>query len=606
MIMTIADQNLSNSNVHNSEPKVPLIFPSPQEKLSDSCVDNSQNQVTLLAAAVHSANDSIVITTTELDYPGPEIVFVNQAFTKMTGYSTHEIIGKTPRILQGPNTDYTVFKDLKQKLRSGQVFFGETINYRKDGTEFYNQWHIEAIKNSSGGVTHYLAIQRDVTDKINSEKKLIYDAFHDSLTGLHNRAWFLQRLQDSLLKANQYQDYIFALLFLDLDGFKLINDTLGHSVGDVFLQEVAQRVRNSISPQDKLARLGGDEFTIIIEDIKDLSIVSKVTDDIQKALQQPLMLGSQELFTSASIGITLSTMGYETGEEMVRDADLAMYRAKSLGKSRSAIFNKTMHKVAVKRLNLENDLRKALEKEQFELYYQPVISVADQSIVGFESLLRWNHIDKGFISPATFIPLAEETGLIVELGEWVLRKACIQSRLWQNLFSHRSFFMNVNLSPRQLKQPNLVERVENILLETQCDRNLIKLEITESAILETDDKADIMLNELKKLGVKLCIDDFGTGYSSLSRLYKFPIDILKIDACFIRAIGKHERKEKILETIVNLAHNLDMEVVAEGVETEAQFLKIKEHKCEYIQGYLFGKPVSSDDTEKLLLIKYGN
>ncbi|BAQ60828.1 diguanylate cyclase/phosphodiesterase with PAS/PAC sensor [Geminocystis sp. NIES-3708] len=600
----ITDKNLSDSNVLSSDPKIPLAYPSAQERFSSSCNDNSQDQITLLAAAVHSAHDSIVITTTELDYPGPEIVFVNKAFTEMTGYSTNEIIGKTPRILQGPNTDRTVFKDLKAKLRKGQVFFGEAINYRKDGTEFYNQWHIEPIKNSSGDVTHYLAIQRDVTDKINGEKKLVYDAFHDSLTGLYNRAWFLQSLQNSLTKANEYQDYIFALLFLDLDGFKLINDTLGHSVGDTFLQEVAQRIQNTIRPQDKLARLGGDEFTIIIEDVKDLSIISETAENIQRKLQQPLILGSQEVFTSGSIGITLSSMGYETGEEMVRDADLAMYRAKSLGKSRSAIFNKTMHKVAVTRLNLENDLRKALEKEQFELYYQPIISVADQNIVGFESLLRWHNADKGFISPAGFIPLAEETGLIVEIGEWVLRQACTQSRLWENLFPDHSFFMNVNLSPRQLKQQNLVETVENILKASQCHRHLIKLEITESAILETDNKADIMLNELKQLGVKLCIDDFGTGYSSLSRLYKFPIDTLKIDACFIRAIGKHERKEKILETIVNLAHNLDMEVVAEGVETEAQFLKVKQHQCEYVQGYLFGHPLNSSDTEKFIQAKY--
>ncbi|WP_373478623.1 putative bifunctional diguanylate cyclase/phosphodiesterase [Geminocystis sp.] len=600
----VTNNNSISSKILNPETKIFPSFSTPQDKFSDSCIENSQEQITLLAAAVHSSHDSIVITTTELDYPGPEIVFVNQAFTRMTGYSSQEVMGKTPRILQGPNTDRKVFKDLKEKLRNGQVFFGETINYRKDGKEFYNQWHIESIKNSLGEVTHYLAIQRDVTDKINGKKKLIHDAFHDSLTGLHNRAWFLQALKDSLAKANEYQDYIFGLLFLDLDGFKLINDTLGHSVGDIFLQEVAQRIQNSIRSQDKLARLGGDEFIIIIEDVKDLSIVSEISHNIQTALQQPLMLGSQEIFTSGSIGITLSTMGYETGEEMVRDADLAMYRAKSLGKSRSAIFNKTMHKVAVKRLNLEQDLRKALEKEQFELYYQPIILVNNQSIAGFESLLRWHHPQQGFISPAGFIPLAEEMGLIVEIGQWVLRQACIQSRLWQTLIPNRSLFMNVNLSPRQLKQSNLVHHVDQILQETQCDRHLIKLEITESAILETDDKADIMLNELKELGVKLCIDDFGTGYSSLSRLYKFPIDTLKIDACFIRAIGKHERKEKILKTIVNLAHNLDMEVVAEGVETEAQFLKVKEHKCEYIQGYLFGKPVSSQDIEKSFKGKY--
>lgn len=588
---------LSAGNIMNN-----IISPlsPPEKKLSDLVMQNSSEEVTLLAAAVHSAHDSIVITDTELDYPGPRIVFVNKAFTKMTGYQEAEIIGKTPRILQGPKTDRQVFKELKQKLRKGEVFFGEAINYRKDGTEFYNQWHIEPIYNSEGKLTHYLAIQRDVTEKKKAEKKLIYDAFHDSLTGLHNRAWFLHQLDQSLMKANQSQDAMFALLFLDLDGFKLINDTLGHSVGDVFLQEVAQRIKNSIRPEDKLARLGGDEFTIIIENVNDLSIVSQIADRIQSNLQKPLILGSQEVFTSCSIGIALSNVGYETQEEMLRDADLALYRAKSLGKSRSAVFNKTMHQVAVKRLNLENDLRKAIERQQLEVYYQPIVSVVNQKIVGFESLLRWHHPDNGFISPREFIPLAEETGLIIDIGKWVLTEACRQSRKLNQLSSHSPLFMNINLSPRQFKQSDLVQTIDNILSETKCDRHLIKLEITESAILETDTKADHMLKELKELGVKLCIDDFGTGYSSLSRLYQFPIDVLKIDSCFIRAIGKHERKEKILASIVNLAHNLDMEVVAEGVETEFQWEKVKHYQCEYVQGYLFGTPESSQNIEKIV------
>ncbi len=561
---------------------------------------HSSEEVTLLAAAVRSSHDSIVITDTELDHPGPKIVFVNNAFSKMTGYQEWEIVGKTPRILQGPNTDRQVFKELKQKLRKGEVFFGETINYRKDGTEFYNQWHIEPIHNSEGQLTHYLAIQRDVTKKKEAEKKLIYDAFHDSLTGLYNRAWFLNQLHQSLMKANQCQDSMFALLFLDLDGFNLINDTLGHSVGDVFLQEVAQRIKTSIRPQDKLARLGGDEFTIILENIHDLSIISTIADRIQFNLQKPFLLSHQEVFTSCSIGITLSNIGYETQEEMLGDADLAMYRSKSLGKSRSTVFNKTMRQVAVKRLNLENDLRKALEKEQFELYYQPIISVVDQKIVGFESLLRWHHPENGFISPAKFIPLAEETGLIIDIGKWVLIEACQQSRKFNQLSGNNSLFMNINLSPRQFKQADLVKTVEDILAQTRCDRTLIKLEITESAILETDAKADVILRALKELGVKLCIDDFGTGYSSLSRLYQFPIDILKVDSCFIRAIGKYEKKEKILASIVNLAHNLEMAVVAEGVETEFQFEKVKYYQCEYLQGYLFGHPQPSEAIEKLI------
>ncbi len=573
----------------------------PNYKLSSSLSGNNQDEVNLLAAAVRSSHDSIVITTTQLDYPGPEVVFVNPAFTRMTGYTPEEMLGKTPRILQGPNTDRRVFSQLKQKLRNGELFFGEAINYRKDGTEFHNQWHIEPIRNSEGKLTHYLAIQRDVTSEKEAEKLLVYNAFHDGLTGLNNRSWFLNTLKECLEKSHNFQDYVFALLFIDLDSFKLINDSLGHSVGDKFLKEVARRLSNSIRPNDTLARLGGDEFTIIVDNLDDLSLISQITDRIQSNLQQPLFLGTQEVFTSASIGITLSNMGYESAEEMVRDADLAMYRAKSLGKSRSAIFNKTMHRVAVNRLNSENDLRKALEREEFEVFYQPIIDTEQKKLVGFEALLRWHHSQKGLISPAYFIPIAEETGLIIDIGEWVIATACAQNRLWQSSSVHDSLFMNINLSPRQFKQLDLVTRVDNILEQSKCDRTLIKLEITESALLETDDKAESMLNELRELGIKLCIDDFGTGYSSLSRLYKFPIDTLKVDGCFVRAIGKNGRKEKILQTIVTLAHNLDMKVVAEGVETEFQFNKIVENKCEFAQGYLFGHPMNAQDIEKTFL-----
>lgn len=523
----------------------------------------------------------------------------------MTGYSEAEILGKTPRLLQGPNTDRSIFKDLKKTLRNRDIFFGEAINYRKDGTEFWNQWHIEPIINDDGNLTHYIAIQRDVTAKKKAENELQYNASHDNLTGLYNRRWFLEQLNNCISKTNQEQDYVFALLFLDLDGFKSINDTLGHSVGDKFLQEVAKRLQKSLRHQDKLARLGGDEFTIIIDGVDDLQVISQITTKIQENLQYPFVVGGKELFTSSSIGITLSNLGYTTGEDMLRDADLAMYRAKSRGKSRSCIFSKTMHKVAVDRFRLVNFLHKALDKKELEVFYQPIIEVDNQKIVGFEALLRWNHPELGMISPAKFIPIAEETGLIVEIGEWVFRQVCLQSRMWLSSIPDFNFFINVNLSPRQLKQPDLVKRIDDILEQTNCDRNLIKLEITESGLLETSDQALKILSQLRDLGLKLCIDDFGTGYSSLSRLYQFPIETLKIDSCFVRAIGKNQRKEKILTTIVTLAENLGLNIVAEGIETEFQFEKIKELQCQYVQGYLFGKAMNSQDITRLIRQKYG-
>lgn len=574
------------------------------QTLSSSSFMSNDEQLRLLAAAVHSAQDSIVITNKELDYPGPKIIFVNRAFTKMTGYEPEEIVGKTPRILQGPKTDHSIFRELKELLLNGDTFYGQTINYRKDGTEFYNQWHIESIKNEHGETTHYLAIQRDVSQQKKVEEALIYDASHDVLTKLNNRYWFVKELQKSIDKTHQEQDYLFALLFLDLDGFKLINDTLGHPAGDKFLQEIAQRLKKSIRSEDKIARLGGDEFIIIVDQIEDLGTVSETVKKIQSKLKLPFLLENTEVNSSASVGIALSTTGYEKAEDMLRDADLAMYRAKSLGKSRSSIFNKTMHHIAIKRLNLENDLRKVLENKELELHYQPIVSVNNQQIRGFEALLRWQHPEKGMISPADFIPLAEETGLIIPIGDWVVKEACLKATQLNKLIPERCFFMNINLSPKQFAQKNLIEKIENILTTAKCDADLIKFELTESLILEQEDIALLMLNKLRELGVEFCIDDFGTGYSSLSRLYKLPINTLKIDRCFIKAIGKNQRKERIMSTIASLAHNLDMNIVAEGVETELQLRKAEENKCEFVQGYLFGRPVSIQNLVKLITSRY--
>jgi diguanylate cyclase (GGDEF)-like protein/PAS domain S-box-containing protein len=567
-------------------------------------LSNNEEQLRLLAAAVHSAQDSIVITKTDLDYPGPEIVFVNRAFTEMTGYTAEEVIGKNPRILQGPKTDRRVLNRMKKTLQQGLVFYGEAINYRKDGTEFYNQWHIEPIYDHNGTISHYLAIQRDITAQKEAELRLIYEANHDALTGLCNRSWFLEELQKGINKAKQDQDYIFALVFLDLDGFKLINDSLGHSAGDKFLQEIAHRLKKSVRSPDKVARLGGDEFTIIIENIQDLSIISLITERIQNKLKSPFILNGHEVFSSASIGISLSTNDYEKGEEMLRDADLAMYRAKSLGKARTAIFNKTMHRVAFERLEIEKDLRKALEEEQLTLHYQPIISTLTDQIAGFEALLRWEHPTKR-ISPVEFIPIAEETGLIVPIGEWVIRQACMRTMVWQALAPNHPLFMSINLSPKQFLHSDLIDKIEHILRNIDCDRHLIKFELTETAILENEQTTISMLEELKELGVKLCIDDFGTGYSSLSRLYKMPINTLKIDRCFVNSIGRDQRKEKILDSIITLAHNLGMDVIAEGVETELQRRELKQKQCEFVQGYLFGTPMNHHEIENLIKLKLG-
>lgn len=560
----------------------------------------TEEQLRLLAAAVNYAEDAVIITSTNLESPGPSIIFVNPAFTKITGYTAEEVIGRNPRFLQGPNTDRTVLSKLRQTLEAGEVFYGEAINYRKDGTEFYNEWHIEPIWDTQGRITHYLGVQRDITARKKAEAQLIHNALYDSLTGLPNRTLWKRRLAEAIEKAKQCQDYLFAVLFLDLDRFKLVNDSLGHLAGDELLIAIAKRLQSTLRPSDTVARLGGDEFGILLTNINELENITNVVNRIQNSVRKPLKLNGQEVFTTASIGITLSSAGYDCPQDLMRDADIAMYRAKALGKARSCLFNKTMHQIAVNRLRLESDLRRALERQELRLHYQPIVSLNKGEITGFEALVRWEHPEKGLISPDEFIPVAEETGLINQIGWWVLREACLTLRIWQLTFPKETpLTMSVNLSGKQFAQPGLIEKMDSILQETGCDRNSLKLELTESAIMDCSD-ANSILENLRALGVKLDIDDFGIGYSSLDRLYQFPINTLKIDKSFVSRIDAGGRNIEIIKAIVSLAHTLGMNVVAEGVETSQQLTKLQALNCEFAQGYFFSKPLDSKAAEALL------
>ena len=562
-----------------------------------------EEQLRQLAAAVEHAEDAIVITSTDLTPPGPSIVFVNRAFTKMTGYTAAEVIGESPRILQGPKTDRTLLNRLRQTLDEGQVFYGEAINYRKDGTEFYNEWHIEPIRNPTGEITNYLAIQRDITQRKQTEALLVHAAFHDGLTDLPNRAFFMDRLRESVEKAKQCQDYGFAVLFLDLDRFKVINDSLGHQAGDALLVAIANQLKLCVRPGDTVARLGGDEFAILLDNLQDLSRVSSIANRLQKQLRKPIKIDGHEVFTTASIGIALSMLGYDYPADMLRDADIAMYRAKALGKARYVVFNKAMHHQAVMQLQMETDLRQAVKRQELLLHYQPIVSLTTGKIMGFEALVRWQHPIRGLVSPADFIPLAEETGLILPMGEWVLREACIQLQAWQQQFSDSlPLFMSVNLSGKQFVQLDLVEKIDQILTETGCDRKSLKLEITESGIMDNEE-AIAMLEYLRALGIELSIDDFGTGYSSLSRLYHFPINNLKIDRSFVSRMGTGADNSPIVRTIVTLANNLGMDVIAEGIETAHQLKQLRALGCEFGQGYFFSKPVDSEAASALIAAK---
>jgi len=425
-----------------------------------------------------------------------------------------------------------------------------------------------------------------------SREHFRHAAFHDALTGLPNRSLFTDHLRVALRRAHQNEKYLFGVLFLDLDRFKNINDSLGHPCGDELLKLVARRLEACIRQTDMVARFGGDEFAILLDTMQDTSDAVRVAEKVQKAISAPFKLASHEAITTASIGVALSTSGYTEAEDIIRDADTAMYRAKDRGKARCEVFDTAMHTRAVTLLRLESDLRRALEKDELCVYYQPIVSLASRELHGFEALVRWQHLERGLISPDDFIPLAEETGLILPIGLRVLREACNQLRKWQqSSLANRDLIMSVNLSGKQLMQLDLIERIEEVLQESQINPWHLKLEITETVVMENPELAAVTLAKLRSLGVRLSIDDFGTGYSSLSYLNRFPVDTLKIDRSFVTSMNAADENLQIVKTIVTLAGNLGMQVVAEGVETEEQLEQLRLLKCQYGQGYLFSTPL---------------
>jgi diguanylate cyclase (GGDEF)-like protein len=451
-------------------------------------------------------------------------------------------------------------------------------------------------------LNRHLAAQERISRELEeSREHFRYVAFHDTLTNLPNRALLNNHLQLSIDRAKIESSHLFALLFLDLDRFKNINDSLGHVAGDQMLISTARRLEECLRPVDMVARLGGDEFAILLNGVEEHADVIRVAERVQRELTRPLNLNGHEVYTTASMGITLSTNGYEHPENILRDADTAMYHAKEKGKARYEIFDAVMHARAVARLQLENDLRRALERHELAVYYQPIISLADGRISGFEALVRWHHPQRGFVSPADFIPIAEETGLIIELGRWVLEESCRQMHAWHLLYpGEKPLTISVNLSGKQFTQSNLIDQIKQIMNETGLDPRSLKLEITESVVMENAEIASSMLQQLRALGVKLSIDDFGTGYSSLSYLHRFPVNTLKIDRSFISRLGAGDENTEIVRTILTLANNLSMDVVAEGVETEKHLQLLREMQCQYAQGYLFSKAVDSDSAGTLL------
>jgi diguanylate cyclase (GGDEF)-like protein len=445
---------------------------------------------------------------------------------------------------------------------------------------------------------------KHVTEQSSLEKKLLHDVRHDALTQLPNRILFkhtlsrlFQRRESQGSKSN------FAVLFIDLDKFKLVNDSFGHLIGDQFLVRISQRLRGSVRPKDLISRLGGDEFAVLLEEIQDLEEALNIARRIQSEISRPLHLNGHELFPSASIGIATSELGYYSVEEILRDADTAMYQAKFSGRSRCVVFNNQMHSKAKDNLKLDGDLRRAVQNQEFRLMYQPIVDLKRQTLIGFEALIRWVHPERGLLSPLEFIPVAEENGLISEIGCWALQAVGKQIYEWNQAFQiDDRFSVNVNLSSKQMADPLLVQNIQKILSEYKFNPRQIKLEITESIVMENSQSAVSIFNQLRQLGIQICIDDFGTGYSSLSYLHRFPIDALKIDQSFVASIDKLDGTTgiSIIQCIIGLAHNLGVKVVAEGIETARHLMFLQALQCDYGQGYLFSKPLYVEQATAVL------
>jgi diguanylate cyclase (GGDEF)-like protein len=444
-------------------------------------------------------------------------------------------------------------------------------------------------------------LQQEVNLHKETQQKLFHQALHDALTGLPNRILFGEYLQKSLQRSHRNNNYLFAVLFIDLDRFKIINDNWGHAVGDRLLIAISQILKECSREVDTVARLSGDEFTILLEDLTDFQDAIAVAERLLDKLNIPIELNGQKVFSGASIGIVFSTPDYQNSSEILRDADIAMYRAKASGKGRYAVFDREMLDRTLEISQIETDLRLAIERQEFTLEYQPIVSLKTNKITGFEALLRWQHPEKGIIYPNIFIEIAEENGSIVPIGEWVMQTACQQLYAWKQQFSSASsLHINVNLSGKQIKQFDFIDRLKQTLADTGLNGSHLRLELTETMLFDRGEKTIDLLHKIKEHKVQLIIDDFGTGYSSLSYLHRFPIDALKIDRSFVGAIDKEGRNSEIVKTIITLAHTLGIKAIAEGVETKEQLTCLRQLGCDEVQGYLFSKPVDTQSVEKLL------
>lgn len=530
-------------------------------------------------------------------------IFFNQRWFDFTGRTLEQEVNQG--WLAGVHPD-----DRAQRIQTDRDAFVRqqpfTIEYRLRQANQTYRWVMDTgipLHSADKRFIGYIGSCIDIHDRKQAEELLLYNAFHDALTDLPNRSLLMERLDSALVRTKQSSTFRFAVLFLDLDRFNVINDSLGHLVGDRLLMAISYRLDATLSATDFMARLGGDEFVILLENVAGIEDAIICANRIFQALRPAFLLEGRDIFMTASIGIVLSSPTYNQPLELLRDADIAMYRAKAQGKARYEVFNSDMHLEVLKRLHLESDLRKALEHQQFILHYQPIVALTSGKLVGFEALVRWQHPLRGLISPTDFIPIAEETGLILTIGLWVLRTACRQVKVWQTQVpSAASLKMSVNLSAQQLREPGLIEQVDQVLAETWLDGSSLTLEITESMLIENTETVIRLLDQLRSRAIQINIDDFGTGYSSLSYLHRFPIHALKIDRSFVHSLAD-QTHPNIAEIIIMLTHQLGLTAIAEGIETETQLYRLRALGCELAQGYLLSEPLTAQAAEQLLLTK---
>jgi len=565
-----------------------LIF---TQDITDRKRDEAQTRK--LSSAVEQTADAVMITD-----PQGVIEYINPAFETVTGFRADEVLGKTPAMLNSGRHDRHFFKHLWATISAGRVYRNVLVNRRKDGTFYYEEKSITPLKDAGGEITHFISTGKDITERMQAQERLQFLAYHDVLTELPNRALLTDRLDNAIARAKRMGRQL-AVLFLDLDRFKIINDTLGHDYGDGLLQALSRRLRACIREGDTVARVSGDEFAILLEDIGTNEDIVHVARKLLEAFVQPFDVFNRELFITTSVGISAFPNDGEDATTLLKHADTAMYRAKESGRNNYQFYSADMSARAIELLTLETGLRRALEREEFLLQYQPMVDLNTGQIIGVEALLRWQHRELGLLYPGDFIKLMEETGLIVPVGEWVLMTACRQVGQWQQ-DRGRPLRLSVNLSARQFSAPDLVDKVQGALRAAALDAELLELEITESMLMEHREATQEMLTALGAHGVRFAVDDFGTGYSSLSYLKRFAIHTLKIDRAFVRDIATDPNDASIVTTIVSMAHNLKLGVVAEGVEREDQLAFLKACRCDAYQGYHYARPLMPAQFEALL------